>query len=178
MHTAGLVGMMRWLTLLLVLTVAGCGFHLRGAWQGAAPARPALVTVFGDNRYGELIRELDEALRLAGLQDDEAVAARQLSLEVLDEQHTRRIASRSGNLQAAEHELRSSVSYLITRGDQLLLAPVHVEVERVYEFDSLALTGNSEQEEQLRSEMLRELAGRILRRTRALLDQIEEEEGE
>ena len=169
---------MRWLTVLLalvalvVLALPACGFHLRGALPGAGSQVPALVLVSGDNPYGDLIRELNRVLELAGLQEEQAAGGRRLTLEVLDEQHSRRVVSRSVNLGVAEHELRASVSYLVVRGEEMLLAPVRAEVERVYQFDPAVLAGNSEQEDRLRAEMRGELAGVILLRISALLRQL------
>lgn len=161
---------MRWLTLLLLLTLAGCGFHLRGTWPHATLQEPALVKVSGASPYRALVRELNEALALAGLQNPEAAAGRHLTLEILDEQHVRRVAARARNLDVAEYELHSRVSYMIMQQDTILLAPSDVQAERTWQFDRLALAGNSEQEDRLRAEMQNELAAGILGRVRALLN--------
>jgi len=145
--------------LLATLTVASCGFQLRGSAEVPESMRE-LELVMPSGR-GELGIELRRTLRVSGI---DVVAGAPQTLEILKEKQGRRTASLTEDIKVDEYELRTEVSYQVTQGDALLIPPTMARAARVYSYDRNAITAESVQEALLRREMQQDIARQILQR--------------
>ncbi len=151
---------LRYLILALAtLVVAGCGFQLRGNVDVPEEMRE-LELVMPAGR-STLRTELTRTLRANGI---ELVAAAPQQLEILEEKQGRRSASLDEKVKVDEYELRTEVHFQVLRGDKLLVPPSIARTERVYSYNSDAITAANEQADLLRREMQQDIAKQILRR--------------
>jgi len=157
-------------TFLLIIALAGCGFHLRGTQGYEIPA--ASVNVTATNLYSQFSRELERMLAAQGIELKPASGA-EYSISILSERTTRRPVATSTDISVSEYELRLETQFKIdsTTGEALI-RPTLLAAERIYSFDRSSLVGSSEEEEMLTEEMRRDIANQILRRFSAGLRQM------
>ncbi|MDP6264157.1 MAG: LPS assembly lipoprotein LptE [Pseudomonadales bacterium] len=157
---------MRWILLLAVLSLDGCGFHLRGSGRSATQLDMLHVTAF--NAYGELVQKLESVLTEAGVEIEPDKSVAPYSLRIISEKNTRRAATTTSRITVAEYELRLLVEFqLENRAGDLIIAPASLVTERVYTLDQANLMGSNEEEELLREEMQDEIIEQIIRRVEA-----------
>ncbi len=127
----------------------------------------APITVM-DSSNRDTDRVLREALsRIDALADDEARSTGRIALQ--REQLRRRPLATAGQGAATQYELRLELTYEFQgakEGSEVNTRSVFAE--RNYEFDVSNLAANSQEEELLTSEMLRELVGQIVRQLAAM----------
>ena len=104
---------MRWILLLAVLSLDGCGFHLRGSGRSATQLDMLHVTAF--NAYGELVQKLESVLTEAGVEIEPDKSVAPYSLRIISEKNTRRAATTTSRITVAEYELRLLVEFQIRR---------------------------------------------------------------
>ncbi len=153
-------GFKAWLTLTLVMILAGCGFQLRGS-AALPPELDAVNLGIPDNH--PLARELSTLLSASGRQvvaPDKATA--QLQFEQND--LLRDVQSVGATARVREFALRYNVAFRVVSADGREIQPLtSLEIYRDYTFDQGQVLGAASEEEFLRDEMTREMANRILR---------------
>jgi LPS-assembly lipoprotein len=158
--------------LIAALTLAACGFHLRGSPEltggnSALPAEMAVTVVEAPSQTSELVRQLKRALRSA----DIVVAEEDLpqaALLTLREELDRRVLSVDSEGRAVEYELNYTVSFDVSRDDIDWRIPEQsMTLSRDYFFDRLDALAADRQEALLRQDMQREMARLVLDRIRA-----------
>ncbi|AKC85934.1 LPS assembly lipoprotein LptE [Pseudoxanthomonas suwonensis] len=158
------------LSVLLVLALAGCGFHLRD--KLALPADTPPVQVISTTPFSELVTILERNLRNAGATvaprrqdmtvDAEAKMAR---LEVLSERWGDLPIAIDEQGRAQEFSLRYATVFTFRLADGRELVPQQVvELSRDYVSPPEDATGTSTEREILADELRREMAASILRR--------------
>jgi LPS-assembly lipoprotein len=156
------------LGLLLVLSTAGCGFHLRSALELPTDLGPVAVTA--PDRYSPLASSLARALERAGAvpaTDDDDKAAR---LEVMSEKWADVPIAIDVQGRAQEYSLRYAVVFRLRRGDGSVIVPQQaVELSRDYIAPPSDSVGSGSERELLAGEMRREMSASILRRIDAAL---------
>lgn len=154
------------------LTLAACGFHLRGSPEltggnAALPAEMAVTTIEAASQTSELVRQLKRALRSVDIvvAEEDLPQAAVLSLrEGLD----RRVLSVDSEGRAVEYELNYTVSFDVNRDDIDWRIPEQsITLSRDYFFDRLDALAADRQEQLLRQDMQREMARLVLDRIRA-----------
>ncbi len=158
----------RLLPAVLVLALAGCGFHLRNALLLPADLGP--VRVVAPNMRSELAQDLTEALARAGTRlADSSAEGPVARLEIVSE--------RGGNLpisvdqqgRAQEYNLRYAVVFRLRRADGSDLVPQQaLELGRDYVAGPALASGTEGEREILVNELRREMAASILRRIDAV----------
>lgn len=160
--------MMRRAALLLaVLTLAGCGFHLRG--QGQALLPPSLtqlrVATPGADANGALVSAVRQNLSdqpNLKLVDDTAAPVLSLLREQVESQV---LSVRTTTAKAAEYQLRYTVEFDVRDGaGQPLLAPQTLRLTRDYTFDPNRVLAKEHEERELLRELARDAANQIVRR--------------
>ncbi len=154
-------------TLATMSVLAGCGFHLRG-WDLAANVSSAAV-VSADRV--DITRDLEAALRQSGVDLVTVDESPDVTIEILDENVSRRSASVSGQARVAEYELTSSVAYRILSGNGPLLPRSQARAERSFRLDRDNIVGSSEEQALLEREMRRDLIEQILRSLNRVTEQ-------
>ncbi|MFQ5488685.1 MAG: LPS assembly lipoprotein LptE [Gammaproteobacteria bacterium] len=149
---------------LLLLLLAGCGYHLRGS-QGKMTVLPPIHV--GGDQSTPLYGALRQSLRDTGT----PLVAReqaQLLLNLLGENRERRVLSVSGAAKVQEYELIYSVTFeLMDRAGKPLLARQTIRKVRDIRFDETAVNSLVSESEQLYSDMRTALVREIMRRLQA-----------
>ena len=149
---------------LLLTGVVGCGFHLRGNVE----LPQGLQTLALDGTASEvLMSQLRRSLYNNGavlVPRSEAPVVLQLGRD----QFERRVITLSTSGKAREYALTLRVGFTLqdTEGKALIAQQV-IELERDYRFDETNVLGSGGEEAQLKREMLRDAASRILQRLQA-----------
>lgn len=146
---------------LLLLSLSGCGFHLRGT----VDYPPAMKTTYIEGSLTSvMVRDLRLSLEASGARVVNSADAAGATLHILSETFDRRVLSVQSNAQVSEYELIYRVQYSVTRADGAqLLAPQDIQVSRDYRYDPNQVLGSTSEESLLREEMQRDAAQLILR---------------
>ena len=153
----------RFATLILVLALSACGFHLRGAM--ALPYNLDPVKVVSTDRYSPLALTLAEALTRAGATPATADTENPAVLELLAERWGDTPVSVDERGRAQEFSLRYAVVFELRNGDGTLLVPrQNIELSRDYISVPTNSIGTEGERDILVRELRREMAASILRR--------------
>lgn len=155
---------------ILLLLLAGCGYHLRGSQEKMAALPP--VHVGGDQSvplYGALRQSLqDSGTPLVA--EEEA----QLLLNLLSENRDRRVLSVSGAAKVQEYELIYSATFELTdRAGKPLLPRQTIRKVRDVRFDETAVNSLVSESRQLYNDMRAEVVRAIMRRVQAAARDLE-----
>jgi LPS-assembly lipoprotein len=165
------------LSVLLVLALAGCGFHLRD--KLALPEDTPPVQVVSATPFSELVTILERNLRNAGATvapreqdrpiDDSADSAgtvpKMARLDILSERWGNLPISIDERGRAQEFSLRYATIFTFRLADGTVLVPQQVvELSRDYVSPPENATGTSTEREILADELRREMAASIMRR--------------
>lgn len=153
---------------LVLATLAGCGYNLRGSGseaQGFTDLRLQLPA-----SEPEFERILRRGLQTAGIRaydagDDNATNFPLLAIG--PEQFSGRPASTTVQARAAQITLRLTVRVNLSDGETVLIDRESLNVERTYYQDLRNIAGNREEAELLREEMRRDLVAQLMRRLEA-----------
>lgn len=151
--------------LTLVLSLAGCGFTLRGSVD--LPAALQTLQLESPNPDSEIVREVRRMLRNNDVALVETGTDATWRLGVGLEANSERVVSVNANARAGEYEITMSVAAQLRRGTQTI-GPETLSVSRVYLADPESAVAKNEEAELIRSELRRELAQQILRRLQSL----------
>ena len=141
----------------LLASLAGCGFQLRGT-DLAELGSVQLSGVSGDAR-----RALVDAFAGQGI-TVESAASEGIRVRVEDQRSIRRPVATSASIDAAQYELRIELDYHISKGSTVIAPLTTIAAERIYAVDSLNLSGSYEEQQLLLAEMQTDLAGQIIQR--------------
>jgi len=154
---------LRLLTVVLVLALSACGFHLRGAMS--LPDNLDPVKVVSTDRYSPLAETLAGALTRAGAQPATPETENPAVLELLAEKWGDTPVSVDERGRAQEFSLRYAVVFELRNGDGTLLVPrQNVELSRDYISVPDASIGTEGERDILVRELQREMAASVLRR--------------
>ncbi|WP_442762303.1 LPS-assembly lipoprotein LptE [Malikia spinosa] len=154
----------------LTLTLAGCGFRLRGALQlPFASLRSNL------SEQSEIGRELRAQLQASGVQLVEPALAGQLQapaeveLTVLNEQRERAVVGITSIGQVRELQLRVRFKFRVRSGKgRDLIDDLELLQERDLSYDEALVLGKQAEEELLYREMQSDIVRQLMRRLAAL----------
>ena len=153
------------LVLLMVVIVAGCGFHLRGDIVLPALYERVQVVSVGASDVG---RALSEALENVGSQ---IVSSPEVSTAVVTvlSSGTQRRALNVGGKAIREYELQLDISFVVQDNKGVQLAEQQtVSVIRNYQNDPNDVLGKDNEEQVIRQEMMRPAIIQVLRRMKAI----------
>ena len=156
------------LPVLMLVTLAGCGYNLRGTGAGA-PDFTGLRLQLPESGP-EFERVLLRSLQTAGIGVHEAGDASVRNFPLLaigPELFSRRPASTTAQARAAQITLQLAVRVNLTDGETALIDMETLNVERTYYQDLRNIAGNREEAELLREEMRRDLVAQLMRRLEA-----------
>ncbi|MEM1434528.1 MAG: LPS assembly lipoprotein LptE [Pseudomonadota bacterium] len=161
-----------------VLVLGGCGFQLR-SWDfdesagsifvAARAPQPGTRSRGGGSGSGgsigvlQMVEELNRALANANADFADDAASADLVLEVLNERSQRRNVSVGGNARTAEYEVSRGVEFQLGRGDELLIPPTWLSVQRVLQLDRNNIVGSSAEQTLVERELRNDLVQQILR---------------
>ncbi|WP_019627173.1 LPS assembly lipoprotein LptE [Thioalkalivibrio sp. ALJT] len=150
----------------LAVSVAACGFQLRGSMDWPEVLTPVQIT--GVSPRDSLYRELEVAFGSGGVEIVEQRPEGQgATLEIRSVRDDRRTLSVTETARVSEYELIRTVEVRLrpVQGEAVELGPL--QASRVYLFDGSAVLSRSEREETLRTAMNRDLVAQLQRRMAA-----------
>lgn len=146
----------------MTLLLSACGFQLRGT--GVDDFALEALDLQVRNAYSETAEQLQQLLEDGGVR---VHSGARYSLHA-SEQNSQRTASYTSAARSAEYELTSALDYQIRGPQDTLLLEDRIEVSRFYVHDSSNLIGSSQEGDQLRQEMRRELLQQLMARLQRL----------
>lgn len=152
--------------LVLVATVAGCGFRLQGRLP--LPATLADTHVAAADLQSDFVQELRRALLASGVRLAPSRGESTAVIEVQRDELSERIISISARNIPREYELTYSVRVRVLRGDTEVLAPEEISLSRDFSFDERAVLAKEREKENLRAALARDLVGIVVRRLSSL----------
>lgn len=156
-----LAWMSAWLLLLLLL-MAGCGFHLRGT---GSTSLDLAALHFAAGAYTEIGARLIERLEGSGVTLLTTGNDAPYSLYLSNERNSRRGVATTDAVSVAEYEIRMEVDMELRDTDgEILIPSTTLFTEQTYDFDVDRLESSAEEESLLRREMRLELVAQMLRR--------------
>ena len=157
----------------MALSVAGCGYHLRGSMPAGPATAGGMVRAIhlSGDRSSPLFGTLQQLLAEAGTPPVPREQAA-LELRVLGEQTERQVLSVGDTARVQEYRLNYDARFDVRdRTGRLLLPPQTLHRERDIRFDETAVNALVAESEQLFQDMRRAVAREILRRLAALQDE-------
>lgn len=156
----------RLLPAVLVLALAGCGFHLRD--RVTVPTQFGALRVVSADRYSPLAESLTQTLERGG-----AIVARDgeegAVLDILAEQWGDTPISVDALGRSQEFSLRYAVIFELRRADGAVVVPRQtIELARDYVSNPVNSIGTEGEREILARELRREMAASVLRRIDAV----------
>lgn len=149
-----------------VLSVFGCGFHLRGGAE--LPPSVQTLSVQAGNPYSELAGDLRRAFQSSGVRLVDEPREADAVVRILGENTGRRVVSVSSGGKVREYELLYTVTFNTTDGQgRETIAPQSITQNREYTFDETAVLGTAEEEALLYRDMQQQAVRQILQRVQA-----------
>jgi LPS-assembly lipoprotein len=148
------------MAVLLLGTLASCGFALRGSYE--LPYSTIRVTSTGNSIVAGLIRRdlADSKTKVVA-----AAAQADAALNIIEERRDRQILSLSGAGRVREFELRMKVSYQFVDGQgQVIIPTSEILLKRTFAYDDTRVIAKQQEEAMLYQDMERDATGQILRR--------------
>ncbi len=144
------------------LLAAACGFHL----QGRAPLPETLRSPYLEvpDRQSDFVQSMRHALLANGAHLAREKEAASAVVSIVRDDFTRRVLSVSATNQPNQYELTYTVSFSVSAGERELLPQQEISATRTYSFDERLLLAKGHEEDMLRADLARDLAGRVMRR--------------
>jgi len=146
--------------------LAGCGFHLQGAFT--TPPEMERTYILADDQRSLFYRELHEALKTAGVQlvDDASTATATFTISY---DHTdQRVLSVSARNVPTEYEVYYTIEYALDGGAKNLLEPQALTLTRDYTYDPTLVLGKAQEQELLREAIVDDLVRIVLKQIATL----------
>lgn len=152
---------------LLLASLAGCGFHLRG--NVSLPSNMQILYIDGIAQHDNFAVELRRTLRGNGVNVVEDVGSAQAVVRLRNVRFSRRVLTVGGTTgKVSEYELFYGAEMtVLDRAGKVLLPAQRLRQIRDYVFDENDVLGKSSEEGQLRKEMQTDLISQIMRRLQA-----------
>ncbi|MBT8088769.1 MAG: hypothetical protein KJO01_01040 [Gammaproteobacteria bacterium] len=145
----------------VVTLIAGCGFHLQGAFT--APATLERTYIATNDQYSQFYRELRLQLQDAGVQLVDTQAESTATFSILYDETDQRVLSVSARNVPTEYEVYYTIQYAIDGTDSRLLETQDLTITRNYTYDSRLVLGKAREEELLREAIVRDLVRIVLK---------------
>jgi LPS-assembly lipoprotein len=144
------------------LLAAACGFHL----QGRAPLPESLRSAYLEvpDHQSDFVQSMRHALLANGAHLAREKEAASAVVSIVKDNFTRRVLSVSATNQPNQYEITYTVSFSVTAAERELLPQQEISATRTYSFDERLLLAKGHEEDVLRADMARDLAGRVMRR--------------
>lgn len=152
-----------------IIALNQCGFTLRSNEVISSRFNSIQLNLQPPN--SELSRLLRRRLDISGVETQllttNSPNFNQPVLVISDEQMTSRPVTFNPRARTAQQEMRLSITILFEQGEQMLIRPETLSVERTYFEDVENIAGNQEEVVIIRAEMRGELVNQIMRRLEA-----------
>lgn len=158
------------LAFILLINLSACGYSLRGSDVLSAQLPQLRLNLVQQNSdFNRLFRR---SLENAGVQvelvDEIDLNYPGVQMMVSDEEMFSRPISVNPRARAAQFEMRIGINAAVSQGEEILLEPEVLFVEKIYFEDIENISGNQEEVEIIADEMRRELVNQLMRRLEGL----------
>jgi len=161
------VTILAWMTLAsLVVSLAGCGFHLQGS--GALPETSRKVRIVASDEVTPFAVELRRAIERSGGSITDTTAEADTVIRIQRDRSGRRVLSVSARNTPQEYEIFYAIEYSVERGGSEVLETQPLELARTMSFEQSQLLAKDREEAILREAMARDLAMLVTRRLESL----------
>jgi len=157
----------------LATMLSACGFQLRGSGDMAFALSDINLTA--RDAYGPLVKDLRQTLINSGVNVHPGA---QYTMALTSETASYRTVSYTGSARSAEYEANMAVAYELRGANNTVLLKNSVDVQNTYVNDENNLIGSEQEATQLRDELRHELVLQLAQRmqliTPAQLDQLQQ----
>jgi len=148
---------------ILLVGLAGCGFHPRGSF--AIPESIGAVQVVNSDTYSALTDGLQSAVDRANANKTDAASAGAAMLKIHSEKWDTKPLAIDEFAQVREYITRYKVDFEMTAADgSVLLEKQSIELSREYTYDINVAVGNPAEQEVIQRELRRDMQAAIIRR--------------
>jgi LPS-assembly lipoprotein len=152
-----------WLFALLIASLVGCGFHLRGV------ADVSFHSIFIQGSTLTISKNLKKALNTNNIKVLDSAEGAEMQLEMIGEESEKRILSLSGNGVVTEFELYYRVHYRTKPASAALWSQGQtIEARRDFSYSDANLLAKQNEEKQLNDNMQSDVISGLMRRLSAL----------
>ncbi len=152
---------------LLLLTLAGCGFHLRSAADLSSNIKVLRIDGISSERGIGLT--LKRALMANGVVVVDKLNNEASILKVVDHEFDRRVLSVGSSAKVSEYELYAKLVFTVLDKDGNILADQQaVQAQRDYQFNEDEVLGRESEEQYLREQLDQQLIQSVMRRLSAI----------
>lgn len=153
---------------LLAATLAGCGFHLRGAAEVPPELSPVYIQADPGSRVSSALQGF---LAMSKVQLAPNPAEARLIVRILGESRSSRVAAVDRNGKVIAEELHLRVRFDVLGPDRTQrLEPQSLDLVRTYENPDVEVLGKQQEAELIYADLSEDAADRILMRLRAALN--------
>jgi LPS-assembly lipoprotein len=158
--------MTRIAAILLVVALAGCGFHL----QGRQPMPEAFAYTFIDTKdeQTDFVQDLRKALMASGSKVIRTQGSSGATVSVHEDELSERILSVSARNIPTEYELTYRVKFSVTADGKTLIDNEEISATRDLSFEESQLLAKEREQEILREALARDLVALVMRRLASL----------
>ena len=158
--------MSRFVAIVLPLLLAGCGFHLQGAFT--TPVEMERTYIVADDRHSLFYRELRATLKSSGVKLVDNAADATATFTIAFDETDQRVLSVSARNVPTEYEVYYTVEYALDGGSKSLLEYQTITLTRDYTYDSTLVLGKAREEELLRKAIVDDLVRIVLKQISTL----------
>lgn len=153
---------LRCLGVVLLLSLAGCGFRFRGTPE--FPPQMAVIHIDTGDRYSPFYRELVTVLRRSEIRLSENPVEARTIIKILTDETGRRLLSVTARNVPAEFEVYYRIRFTVVV-DGVEAVPVEqLALTRDFAFDETQVLGKASEEENIREAIAGDLVGLVTRR--------------
>lgn len=152
--------------LLLVVLLAGCGFHLRGSAD--LPSTMSLTFIKGIRPFGTLADDFSAALRLRGIKVIDSERYATAVLQITQNSTEKQVLSVDIHGNVLEYEIRQTIRFSVMTADGQPVVPEQsVALSRDYIFSSTDVLGKQREEQVVRATLQENLVNLAMLRIAA-----------
>ena len=153
-------------TLLLLTTLAGCGFQLQGAYK--TPEAMQRTYIATADQHSLFYRELRRQLQAAGVELVETPDAATATLSIMLDNTDQRVLSVSARNVPTEYEVFYTIQYALSNAEESLMPPTVLTLTRDYTYDSTLVLGKAREEQMLREAIVNDLVRIVMKQLATL----------
>lgn len=148
------------------MLLAGCGFHLQGAFS--TPAEMERTYVAASDKHSLFYREIRAALDMSGVQLVDNATDASATLTISFDETDQRVLSVSARNVPTEFEVYYTIGYTLDGGEKSLLEYQALTLTRDYTYDSTLVLGKAREEDLLRKAIVDDLVRIVLKQISTL----------
>jgi LPS-assembly lipoprotein len=152
--------------MMVVVGLAGCGFHLQGDFT--PPAGMERTYVATNDRYSLFLREFEAQLQAAGVELTDSAADATAIFTIFADETDQRVLSVSARNVPTEYEVFYTITYSLDSGGNPLMPQQTMTLTRDYTYDSTLVLGKAREEELLREAIVENLVRVVMKQISTL----------